>query len=38
VLTICSRHAKVLLRALNAVNVRVLGADLFTVHVRLNLT
>jgi hypothetical protein len=26
------------LRALNAVNVRVLGADLFTVHVRLNLT
>jgi len=26
------------LRALNAVNVRVLGADLLTVHVRLNLT
>jgi hypothetical protein len=26
------------LRALNAVNVRVLGADLLTVHVQLNLS
>jgi hypothetical protein len=35
-LTICSRRAKVL-AALNAVNVRVLGADLLAVHVKLQL-